>query len=138
MDGVQQPPPLVPPNRWPRSSKGVEGRKEKSDGSTGETNGRRLEASQFPRKFALLEGCVRGEELVISRERRGERGEDGRREADGCWSDVFQRDSPARSFFEEHFSELHSYFGSKSSGLIKMGRGLYAPSTRGRPNRGEI
>lgn len=132
MDGVQQPPPLVPPNRWPRSSKGVEGRKEKSDGSTGETNGRRLEASQFPRKFALCAG--RGARY-LSREKGGE---DGRREADGCWSDVFQRDSPARSFFEEHFSELHSYFGSKSSGLIKMGRGLYAPSTRGRPNRGEI
>lgn len=41
---------------------------------------------------------------------------------------------------EQHFSALHSYFGSKSSGLIKMGRGLYTPraleppSTRPRRN----
>lgn len=74
---------------------------------------------------------VCGARSSLSLAREGGRG-------DGCWSDVFQRDSPARSSFEEHFSELHSYFGSKSSGLIKMGRGLYAPSTRGRPNRGEI
>lgn len=101
MDGVQQPPPLVPPNRWPRSSKGVEGRKEKSDGSTGETNGRRLEASQFPRKFALLEGCVRGEELVISRERRGERME-GERPMDvgaTCFNAILLRDPSLKSIF---------------------------------------
>lgn len=74
--------------------KGVKGRKEKSDGSTDETNGRRLEASQFPRKFALLEGwCVGRGARYLSREK----APDGRREADGCWSDVFQRDSPARS-----------------------------------------
>lgn len=51
--------------------------------------------------------------------------------SDGCSSDVFQRDSsPCEILLEEHFSALHSYFGSKSSGLIKMGRGLYTPSTR--------
>lgn len=56
-----------------------------------------VEPSQFSRKFAL-EGCA---ELVISRGGEGREGLDGRKDAeegsDGCSSDVFQRDSPARS-----------------------------------------
>lgn len=90
-----------------------------------------VEPSQFSRKFAL-EGCA---ELVISR---GGEGREGVRWKEGCGGRLrrmLERRVSTRFsceiLLEEHFSALHSYFGSKSSGLIKMGRGLYTPSTRG-------
>lgn len=77
-------------------------------------------------------------------ERRGEGLMEGRMRRKAAARRMLERRVSTRFsseiLLEQHFSALHSYFGSKSSGLIKMGRGLYTPraleppSTRPRRN----